>query len=127
MGAVTNTLGSLEASEAIKFLSTGGNSTTTHTFYLNVADLSIMKVKNFKKEGCKTCAGGVQIHHDPIEVTGGMEILDIRDLTDEEVFAMKPHGVALCCHKGIRSKRLAHKLQEEGHEVYSLKGGVSSL
>jgi adenylyltransferase/sulfurtransferase len=127
IGAVTNTLGSLQASEAIKFLSTGENSTTSHSFYLNVADLSIMKVKNLKKEGCKTCAGEVQILENPIEVSGGMEILDIRNLTDEEVMALKPHNVALCCHKGIRSKKLAVKLQEEGHEVYSLKGGVSSL
>ncbi len=127
IGAVTNTMGSLQASEAIKFLSQGNNSTITHSLFFNVADLSLMRVKNLKKEGCKTCLGEIEIKENSIEVTGGMEILDIRNLTDEEVFAMKPHGVALCCHKGIRSKRIALKLQEEGYDVYSLKGGVSSL
>ncbi len=127
LGAVTSTLGSIQANEAIKLLSSGENSTTTHSFYLNLSDLSMMKVKNFKKEGCKTCLGEIEIKENSIEVTGGMEILDIRNLTDEEVFAMKPHKKALCCHKGIRSKRLAESLQKEGHEVYSLKGGACSL
>ena len=127
IGAVTNTMGSLQASEAIKFLSTGENATTTHTLFFNINDLSIMKVKNLKKEGCLTCAGEVHFEVHSVEVTGGMEILDIRNLTDEEVYAIRPQKVALCCHKGIRSKRLAMKLQEEGHDVYSLKGGACSL
>jgi adenylyltransferase/sulfurtransferase len=127
LGAVTGVIGSIEASEAIEFLSSGTNSTITHTLYLNLKDLSQLKVKNFKQEGCLICLGKVEIDEEGIEVREGKEILDIRNLTDEEVFAMRPHGLALCCHKGVRSMRLAKKLRENGVDAYSLKGGACSL
>lgn len=126
LGATTSVLGSMQASEALNFISVGKNATLTHTLYLNLNDLSQMKVKNTGIE-CHVCLGNVEIESSSLEVTGGMEILDIRNLTDEEVLEMKPQGVALCCHRGVRSKRLALSLREHGHDVYSLKGGACSL
>lgn len=127
LGATTSLLGSLMASEAIKYLSSGQNNSILHTTFLNLNDLTQMKVKNFKRPDCKVCAGFVDVKQDNLEVQGGMEILDIRNLSDEEVRALKPNGVALCCHRGIRSKKLAITLRKEGLEVYSLKGGACSL
>lgn len=127
IGATTSVLGSLQASEALEFLSSGKNSTQTQSLYLNLKDLSQMKVRNGRREGCRVCAGEVTLSQNDLEVDGGMEILDIRNLSDEEVLSLKPHNVALCCHRGVRSKRLALSLRESGHEVYSLKGGACSL
>jgi molybdopterin/thiamine biosynthesis adenylyltransferase/molybdopterin synthase catalytic subunit len=127
LGVTTSILGSLQASEAIKLISTGDNSTIHHTLFMNLSDLSQMKIKNFKNTDCQVCKGQVELNENDLEVEGGMEILDIRNLTDEEVFAMKPKNVALCCHKGVRSKKLALDLRSHGHEVYSLKGGACSL
>lgn len=127
LGSVTGVIGSIEANEAIEFLTQGKNSTISHTLYLNLKDLSQLKVKNFKKEGCLTCLGKGTLVEETIEVREGKNILDIRNLTDEEVLAMRPHGLALCCHKGVRSMMLAKKLRSEGIEAYSLKGGACSL
>lgn len=126
LGATTSVLGSMQASEALNLISRGKNATTSHTLYLNLTDLSQMKVKNSGLD-CLVCKGQVEMVTSTLEVTGGMEILDIRNLTDEEVFEMKPQGVALCCHRGVRSKKLALSLREHGHDVYSLKGGACSL
>ncbi len=126
VGATTSVVGSIQASEALNFLSTGKNATLGHTLYLNLNDLSQIKVKN-TGTACSVCQGDVEIYHSNLEVTGGMEILDIRNLSDEEVFQMKPSGVALCCHRGVRSKKLALSLRERGHKVFSLKGGACSL
>lgn len=125
LGVTTSVLGSLQASEAIKFISTGENSSQTHTLYLNLNDLSQMKVKNSKRDDCMVCAGKVQLMENDLEVEGGMDILDIRNLSDEEVIQMKPHKVALCCHRGVRSKKLAMALRSQGLEVFSLKGGFA--
>lgn len=127
LGATTSVLGSLQASEAIQFINTGKNSSVSHTLYFNLNDLSQMKVKNMKRSGCKVCEGNVEIHQSDLEVESFEKILDIRNLTDEEVIAMKPSGVALCCHRGVRSKKLAMNLRSEGLDVYSLKGGACSL
>jgi sulfur-carrier protein adenylyltransferase/sulfurtransferase len=127
LGATTSVIGSIQASEAIQLLVHGTNSTVTHTLFINLSDLSMFKVKNFRREDCPICRGEVTIKSNEVEIEGGMRILDIRHLSDEEVLSMKPSGVALCCHRGVRSKKLALKLREEGKEVYSLKGGACSL
>lgn len=127
LGASTQVLGSIQGSEAIEFLLSGKNSSLDSTLLMNLKTLTQMKIKNNKKLGCKTCAGVVVLHENNLEVTGGMEILDIRHLSDEEVFKLNPRNVALCCHRGVRSKDLALKLRAKGHEVYSLKGGACSL
>lgn len=128
LGTVTNTLGSLEAHEAIKLLTTGENSTVSHTLFLNLLDLTQFKIKNIKKDSCPTCSGEIHLPlESDIEVSEGKEIVDIRDLSDEEVFALDLHNKALCCHRGVRSKKLALKLRERGEKVYSLKGGACSL
>lgn len=127
LGVTTSVIGSVQASEAISFLSTGKNSTQSHTMFFNLKDLSQMRIKNSKREDCKVCAGEVSLGESDLEVEGGMEILDIRNLTDEEIYQMRPHKVALCCHRGVRSKKLALELRSHGHEVYSLKGGACSL
>ena len=127
VGATTSMLGSMQASEAIQFLNFGTNASLSHTIYFNFKDLSQMKVKNFKKPGCKVCEGDFELTHSDLEVEKFDSILDIRNLSDEEVYAMKPSGVALCCHRGVRSKKLALNLRAQGLDVYSLKGGVCSL
>jgi adenylyltransferase/sulfurtransferase len=127
LGATTSMLGSLMASEAITFLSSGQNNSASHTIFLNLSDLTQMKVKNFKKPDCKVCEGFVSSEENYLEVDGGMEILDIRNMSDEEVRQLRPQGVALCCHRGVRSKKLALTLRQEGLDVYSLKGGACSL
>lgn len=126
LGATTSVLGSLQAHEAIQFLLNGKNTTLTHTFYLNLNDLSQMKIKN-TGTACDVCQGHIELSFNDIEVDGGMEILDIRNLSDEDVLLLKPQKVALCCHRGVRSKKLALSLRDHGYEVFSLKGGACSL
>jgi adenylyltransferase/sulfurtransferase len=127
LGASVNILGSLQASEAINFLVNDVNSTLIQSLYLNLQNFTQIKITNIKNPDCLVCKGEVDFPINDLEVTGGMKILDIRDLSDEDVFKLKPNKVALCCHRGVRSKKLALQLRENGHDVYSLKGGACSL
>jgi sulfur-carrier protein adenylyltransferase/sulfurtransferase len=127
LGSSVNILGSIQASEAIHYLVHSQNSTLSHTLYMNFNNLTQFKVLNSIKPDCLVCKGEVLIEENAVEVTGGMDIVDIRHLSDEEVLEMNLSKVALCCHKGIRSKKLALLLRNKGHEVFSLKGGACSL
>lgn len=127
IGVTTSLLGSYQAKEAITFLSEGKNLSTLETFYFNFADFSVSRIKNSAKTDCSYCKGDIHIETNDLEVTEAEHILDIRNLTDEEVLSQNLDGVALCCHKGVRSKKLALKLRERGEIAFSLKGGACSL
>lgn len=128
IGATTNVLGSLQASQAIEFLSEGSNATLEATLHLNLKTLTQVKIKNSHNPECAVCRGEVDILEDDLEIMeiGDEKVLDIRDLSDEAVMslAFENQKVVLCCHRGIRSKKMALSLRAQGHNhIYSLKGG----
>ncbi len=130
-GAWVNTVGSLLSSEAIEFLQNGKNSTSESVLHLNLKNFSLFKIKKAKTDHCLYCRGDFQIEESACEVLTGSdsEILDIRNLTDEQVFdSIKNRDkVVLCCHRGHRSLKLAQMLRAQGHDsVYSLRGGVKT-
>lgn len=135
LGVTTNTLGSLQASEAIQYIVHGKNVSQEFTLYLNLKDLSQMKIKNSKLPHCPTCSGKVELENSDLEVSlnelnSDFEVVDIRDFSDSDVDKFKnyPKKVVLCCHKGIRSHKLTQSLRASGHShFYSLKGGACSL
>jgi molybdopterin/thiamine biosynthesis adenylyltransferase/molybdopterin synthase catalytic subunit len=136
LGAAVSVIGSLQATEAIQFLLEKTNNTIKETFYLNVKNLSQMKIKNLKKENCLACEGKItltqsdfeidvkDIHHDDVE------LVDIRDKEDSylEQFLVHNKKIVVYCHRGIRSKSLVQILRFKGYtHLYSLIGGASSL
>lgn len=129
VGVTTSLLGSYQAREALTYLSEGKNSSSHETFYFNFKDLSINRFKNASNPQCQFCAGNFKMSYDEVDVdvSHGLDILDIRDLSDEDVLSRSLSNVALCCHRGVRSKKLALKLRDQGQKVFSLKGGACSL
>jgi adenylyltransferase/sulfurtransferase len=135
LGASVGAIGSIQANEAILFLLSGTNTTADSTFYFNLRDLSQMRVKNFKHEGCETCAGSVDIKDDGLEVelndlSGDFEVVDIREREDSYLNDWRESGkkIVVCCYRGVRSKRLVKELRAQGlNHFYSLRGGACSL
>lgn len=136
LGATVNVLGSLQASEAIQFLSTGASASTKETIYLDLQQLTQLRIKNTAAVGCECCAGGPAAPEFALEITSEQlssqefVFIDVRDRSDAEVRDLTPSDrpVVLCCHRGVRSKRLAEDLRSQGHaHVYSLQGGACSL
>ncbi len=132
LGAWTSVMGSLQASEAIEFLQTGTNTTSASTLYLNLKNLSTYLLKNFANKDCPVCRGEGDLLLNSLEVLHAQDghIVDIRNMSDEEVAQINfQHSkTILCCHRGVRSKRLTQQLRSLGHEsVFSLKGGANSL
>lgn len=135
LGASVNVLGSLQALEAISLLTQGTTATLTHTLFLDLRSLTQLKVSNRKVTDCVSCAGAMDVAVDDFEVgfeklrEQGMAFLDIRDLSDDVVEGMvSDRPLVLCCHRGIRSRRVAQGLRARGHRhVYSLKGGATVL
>jgi molybdopterin/thiamine biosynthesis adenylyltransferase/molybdopterin synthase catalytic subunit len=125
-GAVTATVGSLQAQEVLTYLQTGTNPSLHHTLLLDLTSASIMKLKNAKRDDCPVCRGEFSVTVEDLEVEQAEHVIDIRGMSDEEVLALKPNGHALCCHRGIRSQKLALELRAQGHHVFSLKGGACS-
>lgn len=135
LGATTQVLGSLQASEAIHFLNEGKNATLAKTLFMNLKTLFQIQVKNTKHPECSVCQGQVEIKINDFEVgieecDGSFMVLDIRELDDEHIhqFASSDKKIALCCHRGVRSKKLAETFRASGHQqFYSLKGGAAHL
>lgn len=136
LGASVSVIGSIQAREAIEFLQKNSNATMNETFYMNLKDLSQMKIKNLKKVDCSVCEGQVDFTHDNLEVDHqalhGMDaiLLDVRDLDDTCLahYRQETRKVVVYCHRGIRSKKLVRKERESGFtQFYSLRGGACSL
>lgn len=129
LGATTSVLGSLQASEAIEFLVHGQNATFESTLHFNLKTMSQVKIKNTAKTDCPVCQGKVDLESNHLEVdaVGSARLIDIRNLTDEEITNLNFSGqIVLSCHRGIRSKKVAESLRAQGHlQVFSLKGGAS--
>ncbi len=139
LGASVNTLGSIQASEALAFLQAGSNATIAETFYLNLKSLTTHKIKNFKEKSCPCCAGQLELNDDSsleLEVTReqiDLEqsiLVDIRDLEnpDLEKYNKEQRKIVVYCHRGVRSMQLVKEQREKGYShFYSLKGGACSL
>lgn len=130
LGTTTSILGSIQASEAIEFLLHGVNTSFESTVFLNTKTLSQMKIKNSSAKDCLVCQGKGEVFVSGLEVDSlsDAQVIDIRELSDDEISQLSFHKkTLLCCHRGIRSKKWAEKLRSEGHQnVYSLRGGASS-
>lgn len=141
LGASVNTLGSIQASEALAFLQTKTNATIKETFYLNLQSLHTYKIKNYKERSCLCCTGQLEIsplfqQDQELEITSEeinesqMLLVDIRELedTDLEKYHHDTRKIVLYCHRGVRSRKLAREQREKGHtHFFSLKGGACSL
>lgn len=131
LGSTTSVVGSLQASEAIEFLSRGTNTSFESTFHINLKTLSQLKVKNHARPHCQVCQGKVEIVEDDIEVNDAHSgtMVDIREMSDSEVLALNAkEKLILSCHRGIRSRRLALSLRRSGKkQIYSLRGGASGV
>lgn len=134
LGASTNALGSLQASEAITFLNEGKNESLQHSLFINLKNFSTLKIKNSAVSDCMSCSGKYVFASEQLEIgpeaIGEYKLIDIRQLNDQEIYelssASKP--MVLYCHRGIRSKKLVENLRDKGHShFYSLKGGACSL
>lgn len=131
LGATTSVMGSLQASEAIEYLTRGTNSSFESTFHFNLKSLNLLKVKNRARPGCQVCFGDIEISEDDIEVNDSHTgvLVDIREMTDTEVLALNAsEKTILSCHRGIRSRKLALSLRHSGKKgFYSLRGGASGM
>lgn len=136
LGSSVNTIGSIEANEALLFLQAGTNNTIGKTFFMNLKTLSQMRIRNNQKADCPSCRGEFTRKEDELELTiDEMRkldaiFIDVRNQDDsvlsEHVESGRP--VIVCCHKGIRSRELVKRMRQEGHDhFYSLKGGACSL
>lgn len=136
LGSSVSILGHMQASEAIQFLQHKNNATMESTYFFNVKTLTPMKVKNLKRENCECCQGKVEIKVNEFEIdvaalnTMDAVLVDVRDQDDKILDNFKNSGkpVVVCCHRGIRSKRLVSEMRLQGYlNFYSLKGGASEL
>lgn len=134
LGASVNALGSLQASEAIQFISKGENTSLKESLYLNLSNFEQIKIKNKAKENCSTCQGRITRLDMSFVITkeqvGDGVLVDIRELSDDEVFLFKNKNekVVLSCHRGNRSHHLVSELRRQGFShFYSLQGGACSL
>jgi len=135
LGATTAVIGSWQAAQALEFLQHRTNKTLSHTLYINLNDLDMMKIKNAIDPECETCQGKVQLLTCDFEVSkqdlnDEFEVLDIRNLSDQEIISYQTSAkyLVLSCHRGFRSKNIAMQLRDKGHRhYYSLQGGACSL
>lgn len=95
-----------------------------------------MKIKNIKKIDCEYCEGNIDIMQIDFEIDKNQLalmdaiFLDVRDHDDSIIndFLEKDKPIVVCCHRGIRSKRLVQNLRSRGfNNFYSFKGGASLL
>lgn len=121
LGTTVNTLGSMQAAEALAWLQTGKNSTSEKTLFISLNDLSQNKIKNTKRDGCQACVGNIVM--DNLEVTSVVgTLVDIR-----KDFELPDGPITLMCNRGNRSLRTTKELRAKGRiEVYSLKGGYNA-
>lgn len=134
LGVTTSIIGSLQAAEVLKFITTRTNNSLTHTLLWDTDQQRVMKINNKKSPECQTCQGIVVVSESDLginvdEILSIHEILDIRNLSDDEVLSYKSQKskLVLACHRGVRSKKLAQKMRESSqHEIYSLNGGACS-
>ncbi|MFM6929235.1 MAG: ThiF family adenylyltransferase [Bdellovibrio sp.] len=132
-------LGGWQASEALLFLDKGTNSTVLTTAYVNIQNLSTIKIKNPVQENCPCCLGIKEPQRETLELSWGeaklkdFEVLDIRQMSDSEVLSQvatsgtRAVAIALACNKGVRSLRLAKELSAQGlSQVFSVIGGAAS-
>jgi sulfur-carrier protein adenylyltransferase/sulfurtransferase len=135
LGSSVLALGSLQANEAILWLTQGKNNTTESTFLMNLKSLSQMKLKNLKKENCSVCDGHVTLSSSDFEVDHAflhanaydVIYLDVREKEDSALndFVISDKKIIVACHRGVRSKRLVQQMRERGHpHFYSLRGGA---
>jgi sulfur-carrier protein adenylyltransferase/sulfurtransferase len=133
LGAATSVIGSIQASEIIQLIQTGINNTTKKTFFFNLSNLNQLAVKNTSNPSCATCDGEIELIETDMEVDEVLEgsiFVDIRDKSDEELkeYFNQTQKVILCCHKGVRSKKLVKQFREQGgSHFFSFKGGACSL
>jgi rhodanese-related sulfurtransferase len=63
-------------------------------------------------------------------INGQHTLIDIRNMSHialEDIQDSK-QSIVLCCHRGIRSKKVVDELRSQGKKnVYSLKGGFATL
>jgi adenylyltransferase/sulfurtransferase len=131
LGASVMAIGAIQAGEALLWLMQKKNNTQENTFFMDLRTLSQMKIKNAKKENCPTCRGHVVFESSTLEVDAVPEnaiLVDVRDKDDSLLldFVKEERPVIVCCHRGVRSKKLVQEMREKGHEhFYSLKGGAT--
>lgn len=135
LGASLGVIGGIQAREAISFLLTQTNTTVQETFYFDIQSLSVMKIKNIKRDSCPCCLGLVELKKNELEVHfkdlgEDFVLVDIQNTPAEvlEKYIGAEKKIAVLCHRGIKSLKAVQALRAQGHQhFYSVKGGACSL
>jgi molybdopterin/thiamine biosynthesis adenylyltransferase/molybdopterin synthase catalytic subunit len=136
LGSVVNSLGNIQATEALLYLQSKQNNSIAETLFFNFKTLSQFRVRNVKTDACLSCDGKFEPQSYDLEIDSSAlnemnaSLVDIRNkelkgLLEEFDFS-KP--TVLYCDRGVRSKKVVQELRSHGFDqVYSLKGGACSL
>ncbi|RYZ73793.1 MAG: hypothetical protein EOP09_01380 [Proteobacteria bacterium] len=144
LGATVAVVGSMQAHEALMWLSQSINSTSDATLFLNLQSLTQRKIKNIKNPACTFCSKRRSntsemaclteqaIELDLDELPEAHQLVDIREVTDSYLdrFDQVPENqvIVVYCHRGIRSRRLVETKRAQGYrQFFSLRGGACSL
>ena len=135
LGASVQSVGALQALEAIKLLNDGRNATDSHTLLIDMMTMTQTKLVNPEKASCPSCNG-------ELLVDGSFELdaddlreldhrlVDVRLHSEEDLqgYLKEDSTVVLYCTRGHKSLQMTKRLREKGYdEVYSLRGGECSL
>ena len=141
IGAVTGTIGSLQAVEAIKFLLDVPSPLADHLILFDLTSLETRLIKSVKRLDCKICALNKRnyIFPETTDVTYEILITNIQDLEKyilmDALKASRPGfeenldtnvNYLIYCYHGIASRSQAQRLRKSGWKnIYSLKMGLS--
>jgi molybdopterin/thiamine biosynthesis adenylyltransferase/molybdopterin synthase catalytic subunit len=135
LGASVGLIAQVQAMEAITYLKTGTNKTSSSTFLFNTETLTQMSLKNLKLEDCPVCRGDVHYEQDLINVSlnqfsqSEYILVDMRDKEDAHLdqFKNSDKKVMVMCHRGVRSQKLVKEYRSQGcHHFHSVQGGACS-
>lgn len=130
---ITNYIGSIQANEALEYLLNQKNNTSEYSLFLDLKNLSQMKIKNHHQPNCTTCSlifkGNIEVRsfelNDSI-MSSDLLIWDVSQINVEEEQLLEQKlkqqkKIVLKCSRGIQSKSLAKYFRSKGYDtVYYL-------
>ncbi len=137
LGSVAGVIGTMQATEAIKFLLQLKSVIKNEMLVFNLLNWDISRFVKKKNPSCILCSERSEASERPLreewelDTLLGYELVDIRtlDLGDLETEKFQDgRNYLLACQKGIRSKNIVDRLRRRGFkQFYSLLGGMHSL
>ncbi len=151
LGMVPGVMGTLQASEAIKYLlGMASPLQEGKVAIFDLVDLSLNLLNASKRPGCTICSVNPEIRSEPLEVIPkNLEEYRVVDIREANELVTDPFPLAgsdwmplsawtgeglddrptlFVCRAGVRSLRLTTQLRKEGWtHTYSLPGGIDTL